>query len=163
MENEIKLTYVQEKITRALLELMKQYPFREITVTQVVQHAEISRASFYRNYRNNEEVLRYYMTILIKNWGTSFESAGDLDWAGSLLMHYYHHKEFYSLLYQCNLSHNMLAIIRETIGVDAESQNVAAYGKAWFAGGLFGWIEEWIRRGMQETPEQLKALMKDMR
>nr|WP_325196047.1 TetR-like C-terminal domain-containing protein [uncultured Oscillibacter sp.] len=30
--------------------------------------------------------------------------------------------------------------------------------KAWPAGALFGWTGEWIRRGMQETPEQMQAL-----
>ncbi|MFQ8759982.1 MULTISPECIES: TetR-like C-terminal domain-containing protein [Intestinimonas] len=26
-------------------------------------------------------------------------------------------------------------------------------------GALFGWIEEWIRRGMKETPEQMQKLL----
>ncbi len=159
MENEFRLTYVQEQITQALLQLMEQYPFHEITVTQVVQQAEVGRASFYRSYKSNEDVLRYYMTILIKNWGKKFEAAGNPDWAGSLLRHYYEHKHFYTLLYRSGLSHYMLATIRETVGVDKEESNVAAYGKAWFASGLFGWIEEWIRRDMKETPEELQLLM----
>lgn len=155
----LELTYVQVKITQALLNLMKKYPFQEITVTQVVQEAEVGRASFYRNYKSNEDVIRFYMAILIKNWGKDFEAKGNPDWAGSLLRHYYEHRDFYVLLYRCGLSHYMLSTIRETVGVDVEEQNITAYGKAWFAGALFGWIEEWIRRGMQETPEQLQILM----
>lgn len=29
-----------------------------------------------------------------------------------------------------------------------------------FAGAFFGWCEEWVKRGMKETPEQIKALLK---
>ena len=159
MADEIKLSYVQEQITRALLKLMEQYPFEEITVTQVVQHAGVGRASFYRNYKSNDDVIRFCVVERIKQWGRDFEAAGDPDWAISLLRHFYAHREFYTLLYRCGLSHHMLAAIRETVGVEAETQNVPAYMKAWFAGALYGWIEEWIHRGMQETPEQMQKLL----
>ncbi|MGM9619338.1 MAG: TetR/AcrR family transcriptional regulator C-terminal domain-containing protein [Oscillospiraceae bacterium] len=160
MAEEVKLTYVQEQVTRALLSLMEQYPFEEITVTQVVRCAGVGRASFYRHYKSTGDVIRYYMTVLIRQWGREFEAAGDPDWALSLLRHYYGQRDFYMLLYRCGLSHHMLAIIRETVGVEAETQNVPAYMKAWFAGALFGWIEEWIRRGMRETPEQMQELLR---
>lgn len=52
----------------------------------------------------------------------------------------------------------MLSAIRESVGVEAEPQNLPVYMKAWPAGALFGWTGEWIRRGMQETPEQMRAL-----
>ncbi|WP_079908707.1 TetR/AcrR family transcriptional regulator [Paenibacillus sp. 32352] len=159
MKNEEKLSYVQQQITNSLLGLMEHYPFEEITVTQIVQNAGVGRASFYRNYNSRKDVIQHYMMLLIKTWGKEFEAAGDPDWAGSLLKHYYKHKNFYLLLYRCGLSHYILIIIKEVVGVESESQNVPAYMKAWFAGALFGWIEEWIHRGMHETPEEMQALL----
>lgn len=29
----------------------------------------------------------------------------------------------------------------------------------WLTGAAFGWIDEWIRRGMQETPEQMQDFL----
>ncbi|MGN1002799.1 MAG: TetR/AcrR family transcriptional regulator [Oscillospiraceae bacterium] len=159
MADEAHISYVREQITRALLRLMEQTPFEEITVTQVVQNAGVGRASFYRHYKSNEDVLRCHMAVLIRQWGRDFEAAGDPDWAGSLLRHFYDKRDFYLLLYRCGLSHHLLTVIRETVGVEREEENVRAYMKAWLAGALFGWIEEWLRRGMGETPEQLRLLL----
>ena len=36
------------KISNALLEIMKQYSFKEITITQLAQEACLSRKTFYR-------------------------------------------------------------------------------------------------------------------
>ena len=37
----------------------------------------------------------------------------------------------------------------------ADLSNEYAYQKVFFADGISGWIEEWINRGMPETPVQL--------
>lgn len=46
-------------------------------------------------------------------------------------------------------------------GVQAHSSDappVFAYAAASVAGALFGWIDEWISRGMMETSEELERL-----
>lgn len=47
----------RNKIREALLTVMKQYDFKEITVTQIVQEAQLSRQTFYRLFPDKEEVL----------------------------------------------------------------------------------------------------------
>ena len=56
--------YIQEKIIAALLELMQHFPFQEITITQICQEAQISRASFYRNFDRKEHVLLLHVDHL---------------------------------------------------------------------------------------------------
>ena len=36
--------------------------------------------------------------------------------------------------------------------------NLERYGKSMVAGMLFGWVDEWMRQGMLETPEELALL-----
>ena len=48
---------VKIKISRALIKLMEQMPFSDITVTDIVQTAGVARASYYRNFESKEEVL----------------------------------------------------------------------------------------------------------
>ena len=38
----------KQKIVKALLHVMEQYDFKEITVTQIAQEAQLSRKTFYR-------------------------------------------------------------------------------------------------------------------
>lgn len=54
----------KEKLAQALLAVMKQYDFREITVTQIAQEARLSRKTFYRLFSGKEEVLSFYFESL---------------------------------------------------------------------------------------------------
>ena len=47
--NEQKNTYVKKQITLALLELLKEKPLVDISISELTQKAQIGRVSFYRN------------------------------------------------------------------------------------------------------------------
>ena len=47
----------RQKMVRALLKIMEVYDYREITVTQIVQEAGLSRNTYYRLFHNKEEIL----------------------------------------------------------------------------------------------------------
>lgn len=67
MNNEQKNTYVKKQITAALLELLKENPFSDISVSELTNKAEIGRVSFYRNYQNKEDILKEESDRLIKD------------------------------------------------------------------------------------------------
>ena len=48
---------VRTAITDAVFELMKQKQLDDITVTEIIQKAQVARISFYRNYESKEAVL----------------------------------------------------------------------------------------------------------
>ncbi len=48
----------KEKLVQALLNVMKQYDYQEITVTQIAQEARLSRKTFYRLFSGKEELLQ---------------------------------------------------------------------------------------------------------
>lgn len=56
----------KEKIVNALIFIMRQYDFREITVTQISQEAGLSRKTFYRLFTSKEEVLELFAEGLYK-------------------------------------------------------------------------------------------------
>ena len=49
----------KRKFANALLHVIEIYDFREITVSQLAQEAELSRKTFYRLFRGKEDVLAY--------------------------------------------------------------------------------------------------------
>lgn len=54
----------KEKISKALLSIMEQYDFQEITITQISQEARLSRKTFYRLFSTKTDVLNYYFEYL---------------------------------------------------------------------------------------------------
>lgn len=47
----------KKKICTAFLSLLREKPYLEITVVDLVKKANISRASYYRNFSSNDDVL----------------------------------------------------------------------------------------------------------
>ncbi len=56
MSSEGRMT-VKDMIKKALLELMAEKPYMEITVTDIIKKAEVARVSYYRNYNSIDEIL----------------------------------------------------------------------------------------------------------
>ncbi len=52
----------------------------------------------------------------------------------------------------------MMETIIGTIQITPEMQNLEAYMKSFWAYGIYGWMLEWIKRGMQESGKELTAL-----
>lgn len=62
------MNYVEKvdmKIENALFTLMEDQRLSVITVTQIVQKAKVSRASFYRNFCSREDIIKRYIGGLI--------------------------------------------------------------------------------------------------
>ena len=49
----------KKKIADALLAVMRQYDYKEITITQLAQEAKLSRKTFYRLFGDKDDVLSY--------------------------------------------------------------------------------------------------------
>ena len=62
---------VIESITQAMAAMIIDRPFEEISITELVQRAGVSRNSFYRNFRDKEDVLRRYIEGETEEWMTA--------------------------------------------------------------------------------------------
>lgn len=54
----------KEELVMALLVIMKQYDYREITITQLSQEAGLSRKTFYRLFKSKEELINFFFENL---------------------------------------------------------------------------------------------------
>ena len=161
MNNEQKNTYVKKQILAALLDLLKEKPLSDISVSELTSRAEIGRVSFYRNYQNKEDILKEESDRLIKEWGRIYKFNPDSTPESlfpSLFDFYRDHREFYTILYNAGMSSIMMETIIGTIQILPEMPNLEAYMKSFWAYGIYGWMLEWIKRGMHESGDEFKAL-----
>ena len=163
MNNEQKNTYVKKQITAALLSLLKEKPLSDISISELTSRAGIGRVSFYRNYQSKEDILKEESDRLIKEWGKLYESnpeSASETLFPSLFDFYRDHRDFYTTLYNAGMSFVMMETIIGTIQITPEMQNLEAYMKSFWAYGIYGWMLEWIKRGMKESGKELLALFK---
>lgn len=152
--------YVKNQITNSLIELMKTKSFDSISITQLVNHAQVGRASFYRHYTDKEDVIRKYLKKLTEQWRSVYDETPEDQRMSLLLNHFYANKDFYLSLYHAHLSEMLRESMNEAWNLSEQSNNTIAYLIAWYAGAAFGWIDEWIKRGMKETPQEMLDYLK---
>ena len=68
MSNEGRNLYVITHITESLLELLKDKPLNDISISELCSHAQVGRATFYRNFEVKEDVLNVYIHKLFSEW-----------------------------------------------------------------------------------------------
>ena len=160
--NEARNAYVIEHITESLLKLLKEKPMQEISISEIVDTAGVGRTSFYRNYGTKEDVVKKHIVALIEKWDQDYMASGkdsNAELYGSLFKHLKDNADFYLLLKERNLMHLFLEVFLERNGPKSEYENMWAYTTAFITYGTYGWIEEWINRGMQESAETMADLL----
>lgn len=163
MDNSEKNRLVKKQITDALLAALETKELKDISVSQIAADAGVSRISFYRNYQDKEDVLRAYMAQLmaVRMNGTKPDGMHpEPDILGDIFAFLGEYKDFFLLLGKRNLFYLLKDIIMEICGPKPESPNYSAYTSAFLAYGLYGWIEEWFARGMQESPWEMRELLR---
>ena len=161
MSNEGRNAYVIEHITDALLKLLREKPIEDISISELCELAGIGRASFYRNFNSKEDILRTYIQGLFQEWtaaGAQGENRPLSEFLHSMFSHFEKHRGFYELLNQRNLIYLLKDGIIALCGPQMEHSKEEAYTRAYVAYTLYGWIEVWFQRGMQETAEEIAEM-----
>ena len=159
MSNEGRNAYVVEQLTAALLELLKEKPLEEISISQLCGRAGVGRTSFYRNSQTKEDILRSHIYHLFKEWTGRLGDGAPLDrLILAMFTHFKKHRDFYALLNQRGLTGLLKDVILELCGFRPDQEAKAAYASAFAAYSLYGWVEVWFRRGMRESAAEMAAL-----
>ena len=160
--NESRNAYVVEHLTNSMLELLKEKPISEISISELCDMAGVGRTSFYRNYEDKEAIIKAYVEHLFQDWLNQCKETPDLsvkETVRIVFSHFEANRNFYSLLNERGLIYLLKDIILNLCGFDPEQELVAAYSSAYVGFFLYGWVEVWFRRGMRDTTEELIAYL----
>jgi AcrR family transcriptional regulator len=164
----------RDRLGDALVGLMHEKPFEEITVQHVLDRAGISRSTFYAHYTNKNDLFlgdvddfwNMMATLLTRRNDQSARVAP----VRELLTHMAEVTEFRAALLASGKIHDVMDLGREHFaraiedrltlspqagGLSPERRTVLAH---MFAGALFSSANWWLDRGMKETPEQMDDL-----
>ena len=150
---------VMESITEALIQLMRKKPLAEIKISELCEKAGVSRVSFYRNFDSIPQILTQKLSDITDHWWLSFSQNSapyiQKNFWPELLEQYRSNQDMILLMYQNNLSYLIRDHIFQCCAVHETVSELEAYRRAALAGALYGIIDEWIRRGMGDIPEEL--------
>ena len=161
---------VKKQITEALFSLLRKHSFSEITVTDIVEEANVARASYYRNFQNKEKIIEAAMDSLRdelmadisydddehifyqENARAGFEKALTccLVKKSDLLTLYYN--GFGSLIQQ-----TFNRYIMEFAG-NMSANSIERYKLYFISGAVTNVLIEWLDEGAKEPPREIAAL-----
>lgn len=155
-------SYVRTQILTALLAMLETQDLSSVSICELTRRAGVGRASFYRNYTSKEDVLQQESDRLTALWGQQFEQtphSAPNEVLITLLDFYKLHSDFYLALYRAGLSQILLDTILQAVVITPDMPNPLAYTKSAVGYMIYGWVIEWIRRGMQESGTELAHMM----
>lgn len=75
-------------ISDTLLELMKDHPFQEITISEICAWSKLSRSTFYNHFSSKEEVIFWTSTCSISQYLEDYISVSE-DWLEKLVYFFF--------------------------------------------------------------------------
>lgn len=156
---------VMEEITGALVELMAEKPFADITVTDVVKRAGVARASFYRNFSSTNEILDELLNELVRAFSEHvlpiISSQDERTWRAFLFRYLYFIIDHQQKLLACKSPNLSLLLYKMSETAHEMSQNLQFNSiKEKFSipariGVINSVVLRWIDDGQKETPEEI--------
>ena len=142
----------EQAFINALLSLMEEKPYNQISVSELSELAEYDRRTYYRYFTSKDDILFSHCSALLSEMAASMSASPLTPKSGflSFFTFWNDHRDFLALLYKQNLIH----FLGEKITLVSEFSRYAYY---FTLGGLWQVLVLWIRDGMTLTPEQLTA------
>ena len=161
--------YSKYYITQALFRLMQEYEYEKISVTDIVKKAGVGRVTFYRHFKNKEEVILFYFEHNRKSF--QFEQRffartreDYLQVVTSVFRLFKENVQPLKLLRKARLEYIYLDYLNkhfaQTFSDEHPEKN--AYTPYLYAGMLFNVSMAWLDKDCKEQPEQLAQTMIDV-
>ena len=158
--------FLKECIADALIKLLKTKPIEKISVPEIVEKARVGRMTYFRNFTNKNEVLTFKIVRLWEQWAEEHDLSErrkyTLDNAPHFFQFNHSIRNLLTLLYERNMQSALYdafySIMVSQCGADA----VECYKSRFYSYGLFGLLDEWIKRGFYESPERMAEILREL-
>ena len=150
---------VRQCLTDALFLLLKEKHIDEITIKELVDRAGVGRVSFYRNYKSKQDILLCYMNKLADSWWENVKKEKKPDIILRMFELFVNMKTTIQILYDSSLSILLYEFIRRTQFHEKAYSVEEEYTYTRRSGLIFGWCDQWVRRGMKESPEDMSRII----
>ncbi len=169
----------RRRLRKALMELILEKGYDTITVEEITERADLGRTTFYLHYKDKEELLLKSLEAvaqeLLEQIDLPGELGGDvLDPRGPILTVFQHARDnadLYKIIMNGGAAMQALNQLQQVVAetaayvvrqreqvLDRAVQVPVDVLAAYFATSLLGFINWWLRRGAQESPEEMTAI-----
>ncbi len=158
--------FVRDCITQALFRCLEKNKFEQITVTDIIKKAGVSRMGFYRNYKTKEEVIEDFILNIFVQTVEKLKKEGPLkfnlsDIILTTLKHFKNYSSYIKLFLDQNLDnllYNCYCKAFYSLYPRKNESIIREYSTQMFIGEIFNLEMTWLKNGMKESPEKLTRI-----
>ncbi|WP_088809427.1 MULTISPECIES: TetR/AcrR family transcriptional regulator [Listeria] len=158
---------------RAFLELLKTKNVQQITITELVQEADVNRSTFYKHYGEKEDLLHELTESVLNDLRTAYDDPYKQNKAFStrnlqphmikIFDHVYRNQLFYSHVISSKIGpgfqNRVCHVIQDLVLRDATKSNLANINPqvltSYQAHAIFGIIVYWTENHFQESADYM--------
>ena len=160
----------KESIFSALMILMEQKNFKEISITEISKKAGVSRMAFYRNYNLMEDIITNYLDEFFEEYSKQVFSSEKIDNYESVCLYFAYfrkHERLITNIINSNLTNLILErcveffhlISKDIVCKKSYPPEKEIYSIKFIAGGLYMVLIEWAKGGMKESDEDIAKIV----
>jgi AcrR family transcriptional regulator len=173
-----RIRRTRDKLGDALVELLVQKPFDEITVQEVLDRAGVSRSTFYTHFRDKNDLFLSDSDEFLEGMAMALSRFGDKSERVAPVQELFAHiaevRPFYNALVESGKIQDVWELGREhfargiekrlseiprACNISSDRRAAVAHG---FAGNLFSLLSWWVQQGMTPSPEEMDKLFHKM-
>jgi len=164
----------RDRLGDALVELLVEKPFDDITVHDVLERAGVSRSTFYTHYRDKNDLFLSDAEEFFEALATALSRFGDKSERVAPVQELFAHiaevRPFYNALVESGRLHDIMELGQEHFArgievrlnelprartIPSDCRSAIAHG---LAGSLFSLLAWWVQHRMTLSPEEMDKL-----
>lgn len=161
----------QTWLVDALLSLLQRRPYGEISVSDLCREAGLDRRTFYRNFKDKQDVLHHYFSGLQEKYLLAMKSKEEHSFTPLAKVYFSFWMEHLHFFKTAQRDPALGAILLEmlntvipTIYADTQGNlpRDLGYRISFLIGGFHNTLVQWLTLGARETAEEMSALLAEM-
>lgn len=151
--------FLKECLSDALIQLMREKDFEKISIKEIADTAGVGRATWFRNYTSKNEALTFKFVQVWNRWADEHAIAVrdrfDLANAKNFFQFNYEIKHILEIVYTSNMQSAIYDVFYQVMMPQYGANAKECYQARFYSYGLFGLLDEWIKRGFKESVEEM--------
>lgn len=170
---DMRIKYTREWTFEALTKLLETKKFEDIKITEIINKAGISRATFYRNFNTKDDIVKIKVKVFFENFYNdiieSFQQANPEDeffLISSFFKRIDEEEKFVETVIKSKLEYLMVEGILKLINLHKDlfysivaiNKKAEDYTMEIVASSAWTLLSKWHRSGKEESPQELSRI-----
>ncbi|MEK4058460.1 MULTISPECIES: TetR/AcrR family transcriptional regulator [Paenibacillus] len=163
LSNEESNRITRSSIEAALVLLMKDQAFEDITITGIVKRAGVSRTAYYRNYNSKEDILQSTMKEIVDKIVAAMNLhhpiRNSYDYWLALFQTLEQHIDCLQIILKVNMADTILSEMQDAQLIRSKEVSLLTNYAAYFwSGAIYSVAASWIRSGAKQSAAEMAML-----